>query len=47
MTEPRNTQRGLPADAAADPEPEVEPKAIQDLDVTGDCSWTQVTGNLQ
>lgn len=32
MTERRDTQRELGAEAAADPEPD----AIQDLDVTGD-----------
>lgn len=32
MTEPRD----LPAEAGADPGPEVKPEAIQDLDVTGD-----------
>jgi hypothetical protein len=32
MTEPRDTQRGLQAKAAAD----LEPEEIQDLDVTGD-----------
>ncbi len=36
MTEPRDMQRELQAEAAADPEPEVKPELIQDLDVTDD-----------
>ena len=36
MTEPRDMQGDLPAEAAADGGPEVRPEVIQDLDVTGD-----------
>jgi hypothetical protein len=44
MTEPRDTQRDLPTDVAADPEPEVKPEVIQDLDVTGDDAADVVGG---
>jgi hypothetical protein len=51
MTDPIEKQRDQPAEAAADPEPEVNPDVIQDLDVTGDdagdiaggCSWTHTS----
>jgi hypothetical protein len=44
MTEPKMASEGT-AEAAADPEPEVKPEVIQDLDVTGDDAARVVAGH--
>ena len=36
MTEPRDMHRELQTETAADPQPEVKPHVIQDLDVTSE-----------
>jgi hypothetical protein len=36
MTEPRDMHRELQTETATDPQPEVRPEVIQDLDVTGE-----------